>query len=738
MMHDDIPRRPAWWCDKLFGRKVWSGQQEVVEAPFRHQFSLYHTGHGVGKTEAASMIPVLWMLSHYPTYVLILSASWPNITGKLFPSMKNKIRSIKVPQVRELIGKRLPQISRSFARWKLDEEWECIGLSPDEPEVVQGWHSEAGTLVMVDESSELPFHIFEPLLSLIKSKRDAMILFGNPIRADGPMADIIRGKPGFEHCDNGGIWNVKNIPTTDSPNYVATQRAIDRKEITQEEAESGEKEIIVVNGLQTYSWVKRQIRMEGEGSAYVESRVYGRLPEQSPDTYIPRYMVMACADREMPSKPGPRVLLVIDPAWSEQGDPMVFLIYDPTHDAILHAEDHIGMLKPAAMRRTRELCEQFPVYRMRIDEAGYGAAMVQDLQEENYSVEGINYSRSPHDPSRYAGCRDESYALGKQGLDTLAIPEHLISRFEEMSQIKFSEATGRLKIEDKKKFKSRGNKSPGYADCWSMIYTRLPGDPAFPHAGSTLKSMMEPTVWREEVHLGMEGPVEGGHEWMIRFKEIHPTIVRPRSGYLLRSMWYSRRETSGAVWVHVDEVGCWTVFDSYKGNFLSLSEFARQVHMRSFSDDAPHDYAFDCLSAPTGAERLGKVHMISTFHEELMNRGNDTTPLPSFSPASDISGMAGFEVLDRMILAYLAHFPEDDYWDVTGRKPRDYTKDEMLVVWPQNVVEELTHARLRQPTSWKRDVEEDKPQEAVGGGGPLVRALRLLAVSGAGIQVGRG
>lgn len=732
-LHDDIPKRPAYWGWKLLGRRPWSESKKLIEAPFRYQKSAFPTGHGIGKTDSTAILIALWLLSHCPSFVIVHGASWPNISSRIWPTLRAKVEGITLTPLREFIGKRIPQSDRNSANWKLGDEWMAVGLSPNKPEVSQGWHSEGGTLVIVDESSELTHEIFGSLTSFVKSRLDAMVLFGNPIRSDGPFADIAKHKPGYES------WHVHNISSEQSPNFKATLTAINEGRITHEQAMQGQ-EILVVPGLQTYSWCKEKEGAHGRDSAYFQSRVLGRVPNQSEDTYIPRDLIMDCGLRAGPTTPATGVTICHDPAWSEVGDESVSLVIDPIHSALLECEGRTGQDTDAAGEWLIELGKKFGVSEYRIDEIGYGKALVFWLQRRaakllgrQVRVIGINASKTAHEPDEYFRVRDEMWGRMKIGLADFAIPPEYLPKFEEVSELRYEVIGSRLKIEDKRRFKARGNKSPNYADAFGLYFAREVGDRVFSAAGSHLQCLQTPELkWLRK--FDGDGNEQQTYNWSLKFREIPESIAPPRKGVLARSIWYSHRGKSAAIWLHVDGSGTWTVFRCYHSpEGETLRQFVNNVHARSYDMDAAHTYEWDLLSAPAGSERAGSFHVINAVQDEFERLGSEEDPI--FLQASVVSGMSGMDVLDRMMLATLARFPEDKFWQDSELNPDDYMSDDMLVCYNYEVVEALIHARLRNNASWQTDREEDLSEEAVGGGGPFVRALRLLTVSGVGAGV---
>jgi hypothetical protein len=169
------------------------------------------------------------------------------------------------------------------------------------------------------------------------------------------------------------------------------------------------------------------------------------------------------------------------------------------------------------------------------------------------------------------------------------------------------------------------------------------------------------------------------------------------------------------------------VFDSLVLEGASVPEFVHEVLKRSKSDNQVHRYDIDVMAAPVGTTKPGQNHLLISLQDAILDQGGDDAEVPMFKPHNVIKGMTGMEVIDELILGTLARFPDDQYWADTKRDPKAFLDCGMLLAWPVSVIQDLTNARLKCHMSWQADEDEYQPEEAVGGGGPYTRCLRLLA-----------
>jgi hypothetical protein len=319
----------------------------------------------------------------------------------------------------------------------------------------------------------------------------------------------------------------------------------------------------------------------------------------------------------------------------------------------------------------------------------------------------------------------------KKGLETLAIPEKILRLLMGIATLrKKNDAKDRLLMESKDDYKERNERSPDEADTAAYTYYREPGAPAFSAASQCHALRSAPSV-----RAGFE-TVKGERRacFLVNYEGYPSDAARP--GYLCRAAWLARREKSACVWVHVDREGYWTVFDSLQAENLTTRIFWERVLDKSMG----HRYARDVFSCPEGTERIGERHItdelwnITRHGPKTANRPAKATvgaPVPLFTESAHLKGTAGLETLDSLLLATLSWYPSNAYWREHNLNPMDFRSEKRIGIWPREVFEALTRARLTEH-GWKDETLTEDPESLVAQGGPLIRCLRLLAISGAG------
>jgi hypothetical protein len=314
---------------------------------------------------------------------------------------------------------------------------------------------------------------------------------------------------------------------------------------------------------------------------------------------------------------------------------------------------------------------------------------------------------APHNPEAFLNLRAEMlWGLRLAILGGLAVPPDLGRAMADEAGIqrKYNRA-GRMQIESKDEIKARIGRSTDHLDALALTCVEEPGErviedqSAIGHAGM---ASSKPIVWREP-------KPNGGFDWRIRLEGFP---LAPRSGELLRGVWFAPRGPSACVWAHRDGDGTITVFDALisPGRVLAR-DFGRMIVDRS-RDAAgkPHDYVVDAKSATqdrlpeldqTLCDELDRAMMAA---HDARREGDYAIPL-NVEPGR-LDGLAGWGEIQRMI-------------DGAGKE-----MDQMLI-WPKDVRREIADARFRPDRGASG---EDLETETVGGGGASVRCLRLMMV----------
>lgn len=748
---DVIRRNPVHWVQVLFGVELWRGEEgacgqaDMLEALFDHQNVCIGSGHGTGKTYLIRVAPPIWMLSHCETmdcYVVVTGASWNSVERMIFPGIRRQMKNARLP-----IG---PLPMATSMRWA--ERWQTVGISPDNAEAAQGWHSGDDTLVVIDEGSKLEQYVMDAYLSILTGG-DHIGIFGNPIRSEGPVAEILS-----ESKETRGIWHIGFVASYDTPNVKHPERK-------------------PIKGLATTQAIEKWKQKWPEGTPEYDARIRGRVPDQGDKVFIARSLLKAaCARPVIPWQQDANLVLGIDVARSLVGDHTVFTLRG---DHSLHLmEKRRGMSKDEVINRLYEIRRDFApgwvptasdeAERLRlesvlqerrdaewkhqyqevmnrlhfalnksrkgaisvdsvfIDGTGLGSGYADDMDRLGYPPTArFIAAGAAADAQHMENRRAEGYDTMKKALQTLAIPFQYSDDYAEICTLKYdySLTKGRLVIESKDDYKKRYGKSPDVADSLAISYSRLPGEKVFAaaHDASPIKIDMRPIITHED-RTGK------GMQWWMHLEG------QPRkadtTGNLLRAMWLASRNAA-CVWVHKDADGIWTIYDALTATDTTIRAFWGDVIDRSKG----HHYLWDVFSSPEDPERNGESHLTDELWTVLrtlpVTPGQPRPGMPQYQQPLGIRGSAGLDTLQRLILSTMSWHKDHPYWQ-GGKDPAKYRTTEALVAYPDEVVDAIVRARLEE-RSWTDELEEARPEGLVAEGGPLVACLRLLAIQGAGI-----
>jgi hypothetical protein len=690
-----IKADPVYWAEALFGFTCWSWQADVIRSVFAHRRTVVPTGHALGKTMLVPSLALLWALANPKSYVVITAASWDSLKLKIFPSIKSMVLGQKLPVF-------APGVEPNADFFQIAPEWAIVGLSPDKPEPFQGYHSvgkDSGTLVIIDESSNITYALFRAITSLTTSDFDAILMLGNPLHVDGPFADVIIAcsgeQPVVDPADEDAApqpWHMIHASSLDSPNVIHNRN--------------------VVSGLATRAWVD-EMKRELKPHEY-ESRVLGLVPTQEEDTLIPRSDVEKAGKREVPAwQTDGRLVMGVDPAHSTTGDRSVITVRGDM--GIHYLWSKVGIETEQRVEQVERVWREFnsTIAAIHVDSTGYGHDMAVELEKRGYPVVRVNASGMPVNKKKYLNQRMECWALMAEAFKRgLAIPPQWIKDFMEVASVHFSESRERLgilQLESKDRIKERIRKSPDVGDALALTYGQVEGQAAFlrgvnvPLGYEFLRMVIRPLLWFK------------GSRWRV----FTDKAGEFRAGQLYRASIYGIGRECGSLIVHVDTFGCWTIVSCVKGKDLSFEDFWCQVKLTDVKGEFTDDiYMAGDQAAVTSQGTWQRI----TDHPGIA---------PRLVGESLISGPKGVPQLGMMVRSTLARMRLFPPWDQIKDDTLVPTR-EWLLSWPDEPIRELEAARIKDMESWRDLGMEDRREELVGGGGPLVKCLRALIVSGAG------
>ncbi len=420
------------FAEEVLGVTLWSKQEEVLRSLMAERRVAVKSGNGLGKDFTAA-VALLWYLhGHDPGIVLSTAPTFRQVRHVLW----RQIRTLHRRAVQELGGRMLD------TRWELAEDRYALGLSADEAERFQGFHSE-NMLVVVDEAEGIEDEIYEAIDSVMTSDNVKLLLIGNPTRPSGPFYRAFH--------DEKGIYRPITISALESPNVV------NRK--------------IEIAGLTTAEWVEERRAIWGEASDLYQSRVLGEFPRLGEDVLIAMEDIDEAVyegGKDGLPDAGP-VVIGMDVA--RYGRNRTVLVVR-RGDVVEAVRVFSGINTMAGVGQVIAALREYGPALVNVDEVGVGAGVVDRLREQGYAVRGMVGSGKPVRDLTCANRRAEGYRMLERRFSErrIRIPRD-VELIKELSRLRYQyNSQGRMLIESKGKMRSRGLASPDKADALMLAF----------------------------------------------------------------------------------------------------------------------------------------------------------------------------------------------------------------------------------------------------------------------------
>ena len=431
---------PVEFVTRRLNAKLWTKQEEILEAMRDNTRVAVRSCNGSGKTFIAAHA-VLWWLTCFPDSIVITTAP-----------TEHQVRDVLWREIRrayheneEIIGGKLLRTSL-----ELDDKHYAQGLSTNTPERFQGFH-EGHILFVVDEASGVREGIFEAIEGSMTSDNARMLLHGNPTALSGYFYEAFHSRR--------SLWKTIHISALDTPNFA------------------DEDEEVTWPNLVTPQWVKDAKVNWGEDSPMYQIRVLGDFPSESEDTLISLKTIENAVegkDQVPDAQDGKPVELGVDVA--RFGSDRT-VICARRGDRVIEMESYTKKDTMETAGLVNEFVTRHSPSCVRVDAIGVGAGVVDRLKElEVPGVTGINVARRATNQEHFANLKAELYdglrERFQQGRIRIPADRKLIS---ELASIRYSfSSSGQIRIEDKDELRSRGRPSPDMADALMLAFAQTP------------------------------------------------------------------------------------------------------------------------------------------------------------------------------------------------------------------------------------------------------------------------
>lgn len=389
-----------------------------------HRRISVRSGHGVGKSTAASWAMLHYFLTRYPVKVVVTAPTSAQLFDAMFAELKRWVNE-------------LPDILKTLVEVKSDrielkaapsEAFISARTSRAEtPEALQGIHAD-NVLLVADEASGIPESVFEAASGSMSGHSATTLLLGNPTRNTGLFYDT--------HNRLRGEWKTFHVSCIDSPRV-------------------------------SEAFVKEMMLRYGEDSPAYHVRVLGNFPPREEDTVIPVDLIDAAMNREIKIDENATAVWGLDVARMGSDASALAKRRGPVVDEIQTWKGlDLMQLTGAVVAEYEALPPSKQPVEILVDSIGLGAGVLDRLRELGLPARGINVAESPAMKGTYANLRAELWFKCKAWLANrdVKIPKDE-QLFAELAGPRYAfTSSGKMQVESKEAMKKRGLGSPDKAD----------------------------------------------------------------------------------------------------------------------------------------------------------------------------------------------------------------------------------------------------------------------------------
>lgn len=470
---DSYRTDPARWAKDVLGIHMWSKQVEICESVKRNKRTVVASCHSSGKSLVSSVLSCWWVAVHPPGSAIVISTAptYRQVNAILWEEMRKHHRTA------EALGLPLPGSITGSDVWKLPNgQMVGMGRKPKDGDshAFQGIHRRY-VLVIIDEAAGVPEELWTGVEAITTTANSRILAIGNPDDRETMFGDV------YEEERYDALWHRIRIPAHVTPNF------------TGEYVPQPLPDVLLQRG-----WVDDRRAAWGEDDARYKSKVLAQFPDNTEFGLFGAPLLARAFVDDDENVPAAGVLtLGVDVARYGEDKSVVAArrgrlcwIEEDWRgmDTVFTAEQTLVIAERLAKKgedgRVAETVE------IRVDSIGVGAGVVDTLKAKAtlyermhkkpcwFSVREMNGSARP--PSELGGSvsgygnaraywHDQLKHQMRNGTVRVEQNEKL---YDELRAIRFRYSSGKMYIESKEEIRSRGGKSPDFAD--ALIYVSAP------------------------------------------------------------------------------------------------------------------------------------------------------------------------------------------------------------------------------------------------------------------------
>lgn len=486
------PEEIKEFYEKVFGMDLAPFQIDLLNTILNNKYTAVTTCTSIGKTMTLSRFVLYWLHTHPNSIVITTGPSGRQVRYVMWGNVRTAAETAKI----DLMGEAMVD------RYEIGPMWYGYGFKASKENIagMQGFHAD-NFLVIIDEATGVPNDIVDVLRNTMVHPGARFVMLSNPVSTAGRLYEAFHGEQ--------DAWATIQLGFQDTPNYHrAPRELLDLVDLyLQGKGGFPLAEAAAVDwsqyplkkdweGMINWPFVLDQIRLFGEDSAFVQSRVWGRFVSED-DVLIPLSLIDRAKNwtkeelvATVPYEAGLDVgrfgkdksVLVV-----RQG-PRVVGIWDWQHKTTTET----------ARRAMNLISEHFPnTSKIKIDEIGVGGGVVDYMRErmrERKStgqpimrVVGVNVSEKSSNKLRWRNQRQEGFnylaTLFRRGQIAIGPDEQLawnethplfswpVEADVELSDLRYSfDDHTEPVVESKDDFRDRRGRSPDFADALMLAF----------------------------------------------------------------------------------------------------------------------------------------------------------------------------------------------------------------------------------------------------------------------------
>lgn len=461
---------PVLFAEEVLGIKLWSRQRQMVESVINNTHTIVRSCHGSGKSLTSSVI-VCWWIATHPVGSAIAVTTAPTfaqVSTILFAEIRRHHATAEKRYNEGLSPIKLPGYVNQQNQWKNDDGMTlAFGRAPaDAANGFQGIHRRY-VLVILDEACGISEELFTAAEAITTTAGSRILAVGNPDDPVTMMGSIFRTDP---------TWNKIAISAFDSPNFTI-EHLNHKPEFCEECAEHdyyklAELDKDVDDDLRKFliqkSWVDARRLAWSEQSPLWKSKVLGEFPDQSVNTLFSIGTLYKGHDTDITPLTDVKRILGVDVAGFGVDYSTIYINLD---GQIRFVDSNSFGDATITSRWIHQTALGQGAEEVRIDAGGMGQGIIDQvvqLAQTSYTVIAMKGNAPSPDRFRWVNSRaywwdDLRQRMFNGQVDIDPTDKHLEEELGAV-QYHFKNRLQSLQIESKDDMRSRGLKSPDYAD----------------------------------------------------------------------------------------------------------------------------------------------------------------------------------------------------------------------------------------------------------------------------------